>query len=201
MTTCDAQFDKTTGVMRLTGSLADHLLAPRLGAVAPDLDDEQRTVLERARLLEHGQLASRLQAARLAATVPVQSVCVARSGRDARGWLGTHALALVTDRGDGWVELVCSRPDFFADTVARLLALRPRRTPDAGETPDVRGSRWIVEVAPAPGARDAGEPRSLVVLETESGSWRVRPWPDGLDELTPISSDTVWRELTRMPAP
>lgn len=200
MTTCDAQFDEATGVIQLTAPLAGHLLEPRLGAIAPELDDEQSAVLERAGLLQNGQLVPRLQAARLAATVPVQSVRIARPRREARGWLSAHALALVVDRGEGWVELVCSRPDFFADTVARLLALVPRRTPEADETPDAHSSRWVVEVAPAPGVRDAGESCSLAVLETARGSWRVRPAPDGIDELVPVSSDSVWRDLSSMPA-
>jgi hypothetical protein len=201
MTRCDAEFDEVTGVMRMTAQLAEHLLAPRLGGIAPELDDEQRAVLEHAGLLAHGALAPRLQVARRAATLPVQTIRIARAGREARGWLGSHALALVADRGEDWVEVVCSRPDFFADTVARLLALGPRRTPGADETPDARGSRWVVEVAPAAGAQDVGQPRSLDVLETDSGSWQVRRSPDGIDELVPISSDGVWRELTSMPAP
>jgi hypothetical protein len=200
MTRCDAQFDEVTGVMRLTAPLADHLLAPRLGAVMPQFDDEQRAALERAGLLADGALAPRLQAARLAAALPVQTVRVARSGHEARGWLGDSALALVVDRGGGWVELVCARPDFFADTVARLLALGPRRTPEADETPGAGSSRWLVEVAPARDAPDAGEARSLDVLETALGSWRVRPSPDGIDELVPIGADCVWRELTGMSA-
>jgi hypothetical protein len=200
MTRCDALFDEVTGVMRLTAPLAGHLLAPRLGGVAPELDDEQRAVLEHAGLLENGEFVPRLQAARLAATVPVQTVRIVRRGGEARGWLAAHALALVADRGDGWVELVCSRPDFFADTVARLLALGPCRTPDAGETPAARGSRWRVEVAAAAGRSAAGEPGSLDVLETDCGLWRVRPGPDGIDELEPIGTDGVWRELTSMPA-
>jgi hypothetical protein len=196
MTSCEAEFDEATGAIRMTATLADHLLAPRLGGVAPELGAEQRRVLEHAGLLADGTCAPRLRAARL----PVQTVRVARRGSEARGWLGSHALALVADRGEGWIELVCSRPDFFADTVARLLGLRPRSTPDAAEGPIGRGTRWVVEVAPSPGVQGAGEPRSLDVLETDAARWRVQRGPCGIDELVPISSDGVWRELASMPA-
>ncbi|MDP2710605.1 MAG: hypothetical protein Q8O56_05255 [Solirubrobacteraceae bacterium] len=200
MTTADARFDRRTGAMRFTMPLADHLLAPRLGGVAPALDDAQRAALERAGLLAGGELIERLQAARHAAMLARQTVRISRLGGEARGWLGEHALALTVGRGEGWVELLVSTPPFFADTVARLVELGPRPTPAPGATPDAADSRWQVAVDPARGAPAGPGPRSLDVLDTEAGLWQVQPGDAGIDEMSPISSERLWRALTSMAA-
>jgi hypothetical protein len=191
--TGDARFDERAGVLRLTEALAERVLAPTLGGVAPDLDERQRAALDRAGLLPAGELHERLKDARSAACTAVATVRVTRLGGEARGWLGADTLTLTVHRGDGWVDLICAPPDFFADTLARLLDLGPRPTPSAAEAPGAVTARCTVDVAPVP----AGEPRSLDLLDTETGWWKVQ----GAEEspaTAPIGTADLWRELLRL---
>lgn len=198
-TTNDAQFDEETGLLRLTAPLAERLLAPTLGGVAPELDDDQRAALQRGGLLRDGELVAKLRAARLAAALPQQTVRVSRLGGEAHGWLSEGALALALDRRDGWIELLVAPPDFFADTVARLVDLGPRPTAAPGDTPAAAGARWHVELVPTAEEETAqDEPRRLDVLDTAAGLWHVAPGEAGTADMTPISSEALWRELASL---
>ena len=191
----DARYDAATGLLRLTAPLAEHLLAPTLGGVAPALDDDQRAALERAGLLRDGELVAPLRAARRVAALAQQTVRVSRLGAEVRGWLNEGALALVVHRPDGWIDLLVFPPDFFADAVARLVDLGPRPTPDPGDTPAAVGARWRVELVPV--AEDEA-PRSLDVLDTPAGLWHVEPGEAGTADMTPISTERLWRELASL---
>lgn len=199
MRTNDTPTRPAEGARHLTRALAGLLLAPSLGGVAPELDDEQRAELRRAGLLDDdGGLDAAVQDAREAATLPLQTVRVQRLGGEARGWLGETTLALLVDREDGWCDLVSCPPDFFADTIARLVELGPRPTPDAADTPGPVRSRWSVGVTPV--SELAGPARSLDVVDTATGLWRVVGDPGELPVLQPLSTETLWRELSGLPA-
>jgi hypothetical protein len=193
----DARFDEPAGVLRLTEDLAERVLAPTLGGVAADLDEAQRAALGRAGLLPAGELHERLRDARVAAGVPLATVRVTRLGGEARGWLGADTLALTVHRGDGWAELICSPPDFFADTLVRLLDLGPRPAPSVAGSPWAATARCTVDVVPAPGGASADEPRSLDLLDTEDGWWRVRSEGEPA-AMVPIGTADLWRELVRL---
>lgn len=199
MTTHDAEFDAASGRLRLTAPLADHLLAPTLGGVMPALDADERSALERAGLLRGDELAGKLRDVRTVAALARQTVRVRRLGGEARGWLDEGALALVVDRRDGWVELLLAAPDFFADTVARLVDLGPRPIAGPGDTPPAAdGARWRVELNMVSEGAAQDEPRSLDVLDTAAGLWHVQPGEAGTADMTPISTEALWRELASL---
>lgn len=191
----DAAYDETAGLLRLTKPLAERLLAPTLGGVTPELDDDQRAALERAGLLRDGELVAKLQAARRVAALAQQTVRVSRLGTEVRGWLNEGALALAAEGPDGWIELHVVPPDFFADVMARMVDLGPRLTPAAGDTPAAVGVRWLVELDPVV---EPGEPRSVDVLDTAAGLWHVQPGEAGTSDMTPISTEMLWRELASL---
>jgi hypothetical protein len=191
--TSDALFDEPAGLLRLTEELAQRVLAPVL-----ELGAEDRAALADAGLLPGGELHERLARARAVAGDALKTVSISRLGGEARGWRSAGDLGLTVHRGDGWADIVCTPPDFFADTVARLADLGPRPTADASGTPGTVTARCTVTVAEVAADGTAGERVSLDILDADDGMWIVRGPSAAGAQPEPICTEDLWRALAGM---